>query len=126
MPFEVGSKEGAIPAGKYVATLENVELTVITSQYGTRETRKWHFLLNVEGELVPLSALSSMNTAAGSKTYTFLEALLRRPLRAGEKLDDPIGQRVYVNVVPNQKGYSTVASLEPYSEPEQVVAGVPR
>lgn len=124
MPFEIAGAK--IPAGVYTGVLEKVEvLPSINPQY-PGEFRKWHFLVDVNGSLQPITATSSLNTGPQSKSYTWLSALLRRDLKAGESIPDPVGQRALITVADNKKGYSTIMSLAPIAEPEQVVPGVPR
>jgi len=126
MPFTIGSGQNPIPPGTYSGTLESVEVDSISSSFGTKDMRRWHFLIDVNGVLLPVSALSSLNTAPGSKSYQWLKAILRRELLSGEAIEDPVGQRMLVVVENNAKGYAKVVNVLPFTEPEQLMAGVPR
>ena len=121
MPFTVGSNtKGDVPAGTYTATLESISITNIVSSFSPagKDMREWHFLANVNGELKPISGLTSLSTGPASKSYRFLEALLRRPLKAGEAIDDPVGQQVTIVVGMNAKGYPQVTDLLPANVPD--------
>lgn len=124
MGFDVSGVK--IRPGIYEGTLESVKVEPSKDPRFPNDFRKWVFLLKVDGELTPLSATSSLNTGPRSKSYEWLSALLRRPLKAGEHIDDPVGQRVMITVADNEKGYSTIMALSAIAEPEQVVPGVPR
>ena len=115
-----------IAPGIYQGMLEKVEVLPSPDPRYPGDFRKWHFLLNVGTELLPITATSSLNTGTRSKSYIWLSAILGRALRAGEHIDDPVGKRVMITVADNEKGYSTIMALAPFTEPEQVVPGVPR
>lgn len=122
MPFTVGSNtKGNIPAGTYPATLEAVTIVNIVSTFSPdgKDMREWHFLANVNGELQPISGLTSLSTGPASNAYRWLGALLRRPLQAGESIEDPIGQQCIVVVGLNQKGYAAVRDVLPATNVEQ-------
>lgn len=124
MPFEIAGAK--IAPGTYVGVLERVEkLPSVNPQY-PGEFRKWHFLVDVNGSLQTITATTSLNTGPQSKAYAWLSALLRRELRAGESIPDPVGQRASIVIADNKKGYSSIQNLLPLNEPEQVVAGIPR
>jgi hypothetical protein len=121
MPFTItGSTE--IPEGTYLGTLEKVE--VGNSSFG--DYRKWSFLIDVNGTLTPITAVTSMNTGPQAKAYRWLSAILRKPLKAGETLDDPVGQKAMITVGENAKGFPTIIAVEPYEDPTQVIPGIPR
>jgi len=126
MPFTV-SDAGDIPAGTYTGMLEAVSETTISSEFGKDQSMwRWDFQVNVNGELKPINALSTQRTSAGSKTRKWLEALLRRELKAGETIEDPVGANALVVIGPNKKGYSTILDVLPAPQHEEVLPGVPR
>lgn len=121
MPFEITAAPD-IPDGQYPATLEKVESE--TGSYGPM--RKWHWLIEVNDKIEPLSSITSANTGTRSKSYQWLTALIGRAPKAGERIEDPTGTRVLLTIQENEKGYPTVMAVAPYSEPQQVMPGVPR
>lgn len=131
MPFTVssGQKADQVAVGTYPATLEAVNIVNLVGFSGVAtDFHEWHFLANVNGELTPISGLTSMFTGPASKTNKWLAALLRRELKAGEQLDDPIGQQCLVVVGINKKGYSNVTDVlpAPQQEMSDLIPGVPR
>ena len=115
-----------IPDGTYQATLEKVE-SGVPSQYG--QMRKWHWLVQVNDQLQPLSSLSSMNSGPQSKTFAILTALLGQPPKAGDKIADPTGSRVLLTIQNEDKPtgrWPKVTAVLPFTEPQQTVAGIPR
>jgi hypothetical protein len=123
MPFNIPEPTIQIPPGSYTATLEKVE-EFESAQYGT--SRRWHWLVEVDGKIESLSTLTSANTGPRSASYGYLTALLGRELKAGESIDDPTGSRVVLQLVNNQKGFPKIDAVLPYVEPQQVIPGVPR
>lgn len=122
MPFTVGSNtKGNVPAGNFPAVLEAVTITNIVSAFSPqgKDMREWHFLANVNGDMQPISGLTSMSTGPASNAYRWLAALLRRELKAGESIEDPIGQNCIVVVALNQKGYPAVKDVLPAASVEQ-------
>ena len=122
MPFEITAGADSVKPGRYRAALTKVEIG--QSTFG--DFRSWHFLVDVEGVATEVTGVTSLNTGPQSKAYAWLKALLRRDLKAGEKLEDPVGQNVTVVVELNKKGFATITDLEPLAEPAQVEAGIPR
>ncbi len=120
MPFEITGV--TIPDGTYTATLEKVETD--QGQFGTY--RKWHWLVQVNDKLEPLSSITSANTGPQSKSYLWLQAILGRALQAGEKIEDPTGSRCVLTIAKNEKGFSTVTAVAAYQDPQQVIPGIPR
>ena len=126
MPFTV-TESTDIPAGTYTGMLEAVTETVISSEFGKDQPMwRWDFQVNVNGTLKPINALSTQRTSPGSKTRKWLEALLRRELRVGETIEDPVGANALIVVGPNKKGYSTITDVLPAPQHEEVLPGVPR
>lgn len=127
MPFTIS--EGInIPDGQYLATLESVEVENTGGFDGTG-FRTWNWLVDVNGEMTPLSAVTSHNTGPKSKAYAWLTALLRRPLLAGEQLDDPVGQRVMITIGRNAKGYASITGVAAFGDEGNAIAenlGIPR
>ena len=124
MTFEIGGDD--IPDGQYSGTLTGTEV-VPEGGFDGKGFRKWHFLLDVAGEMTPFTAVTSFATGPRSNSRKWLEALLRRPLVVGEKLDDPVGQKVTVTIVRNEKGYGKIGELQPVAaEPDFGIPGVPR
>jgi len=121
MPFNI-PESWTHPDGTYTATLERVEEQ--PSQWGT--SRKWHWLVAVGQELIPMSDLSSANTGPQSESYKRLTALLGRSPKSGEQIEDPTGTRVLLTIEKNDKGFPKVIAVAPYSEPQQVLDGIPR
>lgn len=122
MPFEIPTGTPIEP-GNYTAMLERVEVDPGGS-FGS--FRKWHWIVDVNGEATPMTALTSENTGPQSKSYQWLTALLGRTPQAGEKIEDPTGKRVVLTIEKNAKGFPTVVLVAPFSEPQQVLPGTPR
>lgn len=120
MPFEITGT--SVPDGTYTATLEKVETD--QGQFGTY--RKWHWLVQVNDQLQSLSSITSANTGPQSKSYLWLQAIMGRALQAGEKIEDPTGSRCVLTIGTNEKGFSTVLTVAPYTEPQQTIPGIPR
>ena len=121
--FEITAGANDIKPGRYKAVLEKVEIKT-SGEFG--EFRKWSFLADVDGALVPISGVTSMANSPQSKGYAWLKALLRRDLKAGEKIDSPVGQNVTLVIELNKKNYPAIKDLEPLEQPEQVEPGIPR
>ena len=123
MTFEIADSgfPGDLP-GSYKAQLLRTEF--VETSFG--KGRKWYFLVDVNGEGHEASFLTSMHTGPNSKTYAWLSALLGRSPQAGEKLPDPTGKTVILQLDKNEKGYPKVVALVPHVEPQQVEAGIPR
>ena len=122
MPFEI--PQGVqIDPGTYRAQLEKVE-PYTHPTYG--DGRKWHWIVDVEGEATPLSVITSGNTGPQSKSYQWLTALLGRSPQAGETIQDPTGKTVLLAIGKNEKGFPKVDSVMSLVEPTQVEAGIPR
>jgi hypothetical protein len=121
VPFTIGGGN-SIPDGTYTASLEKVEEG--ESQYGPY--RRWHWLIEAEGTLQTVTSVSSVHTGPQSKTYQWLTALIGTTPKSGETIEDPIGKRVILQLVKNEKGFPTVVSVAPFVEPQQVEAGIPR
>jgi len=116
-----------VPDGTYTAVLSAVNSEQVTSQYGQKQMWRWTFLLDVNGEAKELSAFTGQTLdPERSKAYKWVTALLNRAPSLGETLSPPIGNRALVTVGRNPKGYAKIVSLAPFSEPEQVLPGVPR
>ena len=122
MPFEIPTGVD-IPPGNYTATLEKVE-ELTGGQFGNY--RKWHWLVQVDDKIESIADLTSANTGPQSRSYKRLEALLGRAPQAGEKLEDPTGSRVVLQIVKNAKGFPAIESIVPFVEPQQVLPGTPR
>lgn len=119
MPFKITS---SVPDGTYRGTLESVEEE--RGQYG--QMRKWHWLLDVNGELTPYTQFTPATTGTGTVSYKQLTVLLGRAPQSGEVIEDPTGVTVLVTIKANDKGTPKVESLAPYVAPQTTVDGVPR
>ena len=115
-----------IAPGIYKGVLEKVEVLPSTDERYPGDFRKWHFLLDVEGTLTPITATSSLNNGPKTKTYRWLKALIRTDIKAGATVPSPVGQSAQIKVTRKPNGYAGVEDVLPLAEPEQVVAGVPR
>ena len=116
-----------IADGRYPAIVEAIE--PITTSYGA--SRRWSFLVThkkADGTdaVDSISVITSNHLGPKSKAYAFLSGLLGRPLKAGEKIEDPTGTRCLVDVVHNEKGFPTIGAVQQYSEPQQELPGIPR
>jgi hypothetical protein len=101
MPFTIDPPKGSnIPDGTYKAQLISVE-SGIESKFG--KMRKWHFLVDVNGQGEDLAGLTSEATGPGTKAYQWL-----------------------IDVAANEKGYAQISEMRPFVEPAQVEAGLPR
>lgn len=125
MPFTIPQPQDDVPDGIYSAAFEKVE-AVEEGGFDGNGFRKWHFLVDVNGVLMPLTGVTSFSTGPKSKAYEWLTAILGRGLQAGEAIDDPVGKRVTIRVGRNPKGYAKIIALEPLNEPESIIPGVPR
>ena len=94
MPFEIAKSNKDIEPGTYKASL--AEVSIKEGESG--QYRLWDFLADVNGELVPVSATSSMNTGPKSKAFQWLTALTGRAPQAGEVIEDPIGKMVLLTI----------------------------
>ena len=121
MPFEIAAGNKGIAPGTYKGTL--VEVAIKNGETG--DYRLWDFLADVNGELVPVSATSSMNTGPKSKAYQWLTALIGRAPQAGESIEDPIGKPVLLTISQKDNGFPKIDMLTAYVEPT-VTNGVPR
>ena len=125
MTFTITASGGAavpVPSGKYVATLEGVE--VREGGFDGGQFRIWKFLADVAGTLLPVEGISSMNNGTRTKSFEWLTAILGTEPKVGETVD-PIGHKCIVTV--GQKdGYPRVEAVAPFTAPEEVMPGVPR
>lgn len=111
-----------IDPGNYPAVLEKVE--VDSGQFG--DFRKWYWLVEVAGEVVPLTQLTSANTGPQSKSYQQLTALLGQAPQTGTKVGTPVGKRALLTIGTNDKGFPKVELVSAIEEPQQTMPGVPR
>jgi hypothetical protein len=121
MPFTI-PESWTQPDGTYTATLERVE--EIQTQFGTG--RRWHWLVAVKEELLPMSDLTSANTGPQSESYKRLTVLLGRAPKSGEQIQDPTGIRCLLTIAKKENGFPKIIALAPYTEPQQILEGVPR
>ena len=123
MPFEIQAPTGLdVPDGTYPAILESVNED--NGQFGL--FREWHFLVEHDGQVTAFSDRSSGNTSPGSKAYAWLTGLLGKEPQIGERYEDPTGTRVLLQLEKNAKGYMKIKAVLPFTEPQQVMPGVPR
>lgn len=126
MPFEItGGGAPDIADGTYPAVLESVE-ELEGGQYG--RYRKWHWLVENNGQITPLSTMTSANTGPNTVSFKYLTALLGTAPKVGERIEDPTGTRVLLTLQKNEKGWPKIVDdgVQPYTEPQQVLPGVPR
>jgi hypothetical protein len=121
MPFEIAAGNKGIAPGTYKGQL--VEVGIKNGETG--DYRLWDFVAEVDGELVPVSATSSMNTGPKSKAFQWLTALTGRAPQAGEVIEDPIGKTVLLTISQKDNGFPKVDLLTAYVEPAKV-GDVPR
>jgi len=122
MPFEITQSGPDIKDGTYPAVLESVKED--SGQYG--KFRKWTWLIEHENKIEPLTCYTSALTSTGSKSYRWLTGLLGKEPQVGERYEDPTGTRVLVSVIRNKNNFPTVDEVTPFTEPQQVMPGVPR
>ena len=123
MPFEITSGGAPdIADGTYPAVLESVSED--DGQYG--KFRKWTWLIEHDGKIDSLTTRTSANTGTGSVSYQYLTALLGKAPQVGERIEDPTGTRVLLQLVKNDKGWPKITAVLPFTEPQQVLPGVPR
>ena len=77
------------------------------------------------GTLLPVEGISSENTGTKTKSYEWLTALLGAAPQVGETIADPVGRKCIVTVG-QKNGYPRVEAVEAFTEPAQVLEGVPR
>ena len=111
-----------ITDGTYPAVVESI----VSGEGSYGPQRTWSFLVEHDGKIDSISAITSGHMGPRSKAYAFLSGLLGRPLKAGEKIDDPTGSRCLVQVTHNEKGYPTIAAVQQYVAPQQELPGIPR
>jgi hypothetical protein len=111
-----------IADGTYPAVIEAI--VPHASSFG--EGRKWSFLVEHDGTIDSISAITSLNAGPRSKAGQWLAALYGRPLKAGEVIEDPTGTRCLVTISHNEKGFPTVSGVAQYQEPQQELPGIPR
>lgn len=124
MPFEITAPQVQIEDGTYPGTLESVDSSYTHPTYG--DGRKWNWLIEHDGKIDSLSSITSNNTGPQSKAYAYLTALLGRAPKAGERIEDPTGTRVLLQITHNDKGFPQVAAVLPYVAPQQELPGIPR
>lgn len=122
MPFEIEASGPDIPDGTYPAVLESVIQD--KGQFG--DFRKWTWLVEKDGQVIPLTCYTSAKTGPQTDSYRLLTGLIGKQPQIGERYEDPTGTRVLVTIVRNKKGFPKVESTQPFSEPQQVLPGVPR
>lgn len=110
-----------VPEGTYEAVLQSVEEG--SGQFGPQ--RKWNWLVQVGEKVEMISSLTSMNTGPQSKAFKWLTALMGAAPKAGDEID-PMGKKVLMTVKHNEKGFAQVEDVQPFSEPQQVLEGIPR
>lgn len=129
MPFEIPDAPD-FPPGTYKAQLAGVQVkdggTFKGPNNPTGAYRVWDWLIEKDGELQPLSVTSSINTGPRSTSYAWLTALLGRAPQAGEKIEDPTGKTVVLQIGKKENGYPKVEAVLPFVEPQQALPGVPR
>lgn len=111
-----------ISDGTYPSVVEAIESG--TGTFGAQ--RKWNFLVEHDGRVDSISRITSANMGPRSIGYQLLSGILGRQPKAGEKIDDPTGQRCLVTITHNEKGFPTIAATAPYQEPQQTLPGIPR
>ena len=111
-----------IADGTYPAVVESI----VSKETSFGPSRLWSFLVEHDGKIDSISAFTSAHMGPRSKGYAFVSGLLGRPLKAGEKIDDPTGSRCLVQVTHNEKGYPTIAAVQQYVAPQQELPGIPR
>ena len=122
MPFEIEASGPDIPDGTYPAILESV--TEDSGQFG--RFRKWTWLVETGDKIESLTVYTSAKTGPQTKSFQFLTGLLGKTPQVGERYEDPTGTRVLVQIIRNKKQFPTVDAVLPYTEPQQVLPGVPR
>lgn len=111
-----------IADGTYPAVVEAIESG--SGSFGTY--RKWSFLVEHDGKVDSISAMTSANLGPQSKAYKWLTGILGKQLKAGDEVEDPTGTRCLVTITHNEKGFPTVSEVGTYSDPQQTIPGIPR
>jgi hypothetical protein len=126
MPFVIKGPSITINDGTYPAVLESVTTEPSQNPSIPGDVRRWTFLVEHDGKVEPLEALSSDATSPRSKVYAWLTALIGREPKAGETIEDPTGARCLLQITHNEKGFPKVSNVMPYAEPQQTIEGLPR
>lgn len=126
MPFTIQAPQVEIADGTYPAMLQGVTTEPSRTPSIPGDARKWTFLVEHDGKVDPIDALSSTGTGPKTKAYKWLTVLLGRAPQAGEVIEDPTGVRVLVQIIHNEAGFPKIENLLPYVEPQQTLPGVPR
>jgi hypothetical protein len=126
VPFTIQGPQLEIADGTYPAVLESVTTEPSKTPTIPGDVRRWTFLIEHDGKVEPMDALSSTGTGPKTKSYAWLTALIGREPKAGETIEDPTGARCLLQITHNEKGFPKVSNVMPYAEPQQTIEGLPR
>jgi len=79
MPFTIQGPQLEIADGTYPAVLESVTTEPSKTPTIPGDVRRWSFLVEHDGKVEPMDALSSTGTGPKTKSYAWLTALIQRP-----------------------------------------------
>jgi hypothetical protein len=129
MTFEI-PQESTLEPGTYKAQLVGTSIKsggkFVTPVNPEGKYRVWDWAVEKDGELVPFSDTTSINNGSKTKSYARLTALLGKAPQAGDKIEDPTGKTVMLQVVEKENGFAKVEAVLPFAEPQQTLDGVPR
>ena len=114
-----------VPSGIYTATLLEVEERT-EGGFGNKGFRIWKFAADVNGQTLPVDGITGRANTNHEKnrSYQWLTAIMGEAPQLGVAID-PIGRKCLVTV--GQKdGYPRVEDVKAFSDPQQVLDGVPR
>lgn len=134
MAFEIPT-ESTLEPGTYKAQLVGTAIKsggkFVSPVNPEGKYRVWDWAVEKDGangekELVPFSDTTSINNGSKTKSYARLTALLGTAPKAGDKIEDPTGKTVLLQIVEKENGFSKVEAVIPYIDPQQTLDGVPR
>lgn len=129
--FEIPVTEAPdIPPGTYKAQLMGVAIKsggkFTSPQNPDGKYRVWDWAVEKDGELVPFSDTTSINSGSKTVSYARLTALLGQAPKPGDKLDSPTGKTVMLQISTKDNGFPKIDAVLPFVDPQQTLPGVPR
>lgn len=128
--FVIPEKGADLEPGNYKAQLVGVTIKdggkFTSPQNPTGKYRLWDWAVEKDGELVPFSDTTSLNTGPKTVAYSRLTALTGKPPQAGEKIPTPTGKTVILQIGVKENGFPKIEAVIPYVDPQQTVPGIPR
>lgn len=129
MGFEIPAAQDIEP-GTYKAQLLGTSIKdggkFTSPSNPTGSYRVWDWLIDDGKEGTAFTDTTSINNGPKSVSYQRLTALLGRAPQAGEKIEDPTGKTVMLQIGRKENGFPKVEAVIAFVEPQQSLPGVPR